>query len=93
MTLETVMKKLMVFAIILGTAVPINQIYKMFKNKSDVNVPIWGYSLYLFVCIFWIIYGYSRKDYIIILSSTINIALSIIILSLAYYYKNLSNTI
>lgn len=93
MTFESVMRKMMIVAIILGTAVPINQIYKMIKNKSDTNVPLWGYSLYLLVCIIWILYGFSKRDYLIMASSTVNITLAIIILILARYYKNLSTEV
>ncbi|MFA4890311.1 MAG: SemiSWEET family transporter [Candidatus Paceibacterota bacterium] len=70
------MKIIEILALIAGVAMSFAsypQIFKIYKAKSAQNISLITFSIFLFGCIIWIIYGVSIKNQPIILSYSIGL--------------------
>lgn len=78
-------------AILGGTFVYI-QLGTIIYNKSSTNVSLPAFIVFLFSSIFWLIYGYLVKDWVIILANIVNIIGTLLIIAFIKYYEDTSSS-
>ena len=74
-----VLDKIMIVIGILGPVSTLPQVFKIWleKNPTGVSVTTWG--SYIILQMFWLFYGISHKDMVILINSILWIILEIII--------------
>jgi uncharacterized protein with PQ loop repeat len=60
----------MYFVGFIGNSFPIIQAYKIFVNRSAVDVSLWGYLIFFWGVTSWLIYGILQRDRVLITTNS-----------------------
>ncbi|MFY0482376.1 SemiSWEET family sugar transporter [Flavobacterium sp. PLA-1-15] len=80
-------------AAVLTTAANIPQTYKIIKTRSTKDISIVTYSMLMIGFVLWVVYGFSRNDYPVLIANSISALVCATILFLKLIPKKALNKI
>jgi MtN3 and saliva related transmembrane protein len=73
-------------AVIINTIYQLPQLFKIIKTKSVNDISLVALVLLLFNNILWLMHGYFINDNTLIISSVLNVSLTLVIVCLFFKY-------
>lgn len=73
-------------AVIINTIYQLPQLFKIIKTKSVNDISLIALALLLFNNILWLMHGYFINDNTLIISSVLNVSLTLVIVCLFFKY-------
>ena len=80
-------------AAVLTTAANIPQTYKIIKTRSTKDISVVTYSMLMIGFVLWVVYGFSRNDYPVLIANSISVLVCATILFLKLIPKKALNKI
>jgi uncharacterized protein with PQ loop repeat len=74
-------------AVIMNSIYQLPQLFKIIKTKSVNDISVVALSLLVFNNILWFMHGYFINDITLIISSVLNLSLSLVIMSLFFKHR------
>jgi MtN3 and saliva related transmembrane protein len=70
----------------------IPQLIKIIKNKSSKNISVVSYTILSLGLILWAIYGFMKKDIVLIVTNCLSVFITILIIFSIFYFKEETET-
>ena len=77
---KSLLKNYMSWVMRIGQSVHYIQAWKIFTNKSAVDISLLAYSICVLLLLHWLIYGFMVKDRVIIIAESLGLVGSILVI-------------